>query len=87
MPISFYLLQHQLSLNDITCVQCTSEPGSPRLSLYIPDGTTPDVVHLQFSSDTEMEEWQNHLATVCGQLEEAQGKYWLLFIIFLLKNT
>lgn len=62
-----------MSLSDITCVQCTSEPGSPRLSLYTPDDA-PEVVHFSFSSDTEMEEWQNHLSTVCAQIQQAQGK-------------
>lgn len=61
-----------MSLSDIMCVQCTSEPGSPRLSLYTPEGAY-EVVQLQFSTDTEMEEWQNHFATVCGQLQQAQG--------------
>lgn len=70
--IFVFLLQHQNSLSDITCVQCTSEPGNPRLSLHTPH-SIPERVQLQFSSDTEMEEWQNHLATVCGQLQEAQG--------------
>lgn len=62
-------------------MQCSSEPGSPRLSLFTPDGTL-DVVHLQFTTDTDMEEWQNYFATVCGTLQQSQGESCEDFYIF-----
>ncbi|XP_008194152.1 tectonin beta-propeller repeat-containing protein isoform X3 [Tribolium castaneum] len=61
------------SLNDITCVQCCSEPGSPRLALHVPRHA-PSLLRLQFSSDAQLEEWQTHFATTCGKLHQALGK-------------
>ncbi|XP_076270197.1 tectonin beta-propeller repeat-containing peroxin 23 isoform X2 [Rhynchophorus ferrugineus] len=64
---------HSFTLSDITCVELSSEPGNPRLSLHTPRNY-PAVVVLQFSSDTLAEEWQSHFATTCGKFREAQGK-------------
>ncbi|XP_050309364.1 tectonin beta-propeller repeat-containing protein isoform X2 [Anthonomus grandis grandis] len=64
---------HSFTLSDITCVQLSSEPGNPRLSIHTPRNRIP-IVCLQFSSDTLLEEWQTHLTTTCGKLRDAQGK-------------
>lgn len=54
-------------------MQCCSEPGSPRLALHTPN-LSPTVVRLQFPGDTQMEECQLHLATVCTQVHSISGK-------------
>lgn len=67
-----FTFQHQFSLSDIVCIQCSSEPGSPRLTIHTPRDT-PSFIQVQFSSDSTMEEWQSHLATVCSQLHQVTG--------------
>lgn len=65
----------QFSLSAITCVQCCSEPGLPRLAIHVlrlPNNLSP--VRLQFSSDLEMEDWLSHLTSVCCQINEVTGK-------------
>ncbi|KAF5287072.1 hypothetical protein FQA39_LY16057 [Lamprigera yunnana] len=64
---------HQFSVTDISCVQCCSEPGSPRLAVHTPH-ITPYCIKLQFSSDCQLEEWQNHFTSVCGQAHTISGK-------------
>ncbi|XP_017786159.1 PREDICTED: tectonin beta-propeller repeat-containing protein [Nicrophorus vespilloides] len=64
---------HQFSMNEVTCVQCCSDPGSPRLSIHTPN-ITPPVIRLQFSSDTMLEEWQRHLSTISMQIHNCNGK-------------
>lgn len=64
----------QLSLNEITCVICCSEPGNPRLALYTPRlSVESSPLKLQFANDDEMEDWLSHLTTVCCELNEVQG--------------
>lgn len=65
----------QFSLSEITCIQCCSEPGSPRIAIHAPrlqSGCSP--IKLQFSGDTEMEDWISHLTSVCCQINEVHGK-------------
>lgn len=66
----------QFSLSAITCVQCCSEPGLPRLAIHanlrIPNNSSP--VRLQFASDSEMEDWLSHLTSVCCQINEVTAK-------------
>lgn len=65
----------QFSLSAITCVQCCSEPASPRLAIHapcLPSNCSP--VRLLFSSDAEMEDWLSHLSSVCCQMNEVMGK-------------
>ncbi|KAK9712924.1 Integral peroxisomal membrane peroxin [Popillia japonica] len=62
----------QFSLNEITCVQCCSEPGSPRLAIHTPNLNIP-VIRIQFSSDSQMEEWQTHFTTVCREMYHLTG--------------
>lgn len=65
----------QLSLNDITCVMCCSEPGNPRLALYTPRlQSESSPLKLQFSCDNEMEDWLSHLTSVCCELNEVHGR-------------
>ncbi|XP_066141762.1 tectonin beta-propeller repeat-containing protein isoform X2 [Euwallacea fornicatus] len=64
---------HSFPLSDITCIQLSSEPGSPRISIHTPRNS-PAVVFIQFSSDVLLDEWQTHLATTCGQFRESKGK-------------
>lgn len=65
----------QFSLSEITCVQCCSEPGNPRIALHaprLPAGSSP--LKLQFSGDTEMEDWLSYLTSVCCQINEVHGR-------------
>lgn len=65
----------QLPLSEITCVQTCSEPGQPRLAIHaprLPIGSSP--IKLQFSGDTDLEDWLSHLTSVCCQLNDVYGK-------------
>lgn len=65
----------QFSLSEITCVMCYSEPGNPRLAIHaprLPSGSSP--LKLQFSGDTDMEDWLSHLTSVCCQINEVHGR-------------
>lgn len=64
----------QLSLSEITCVMCCSEPGFPRIAIYTPR-LSPNITPLkfQFTNDTEMEDWLSYLTSVCCELNEIQG--------------
>uniref|UniRef100_A0A182YKR0 Uncharacterized protein n=1 Tax=Anopheles stephensi TaxID=30069 RepID=A0A182YKR0_ANOST len=65
----------QFSLSEITCIMCCSEPGSPRLAIHaprLPPGSSP--LKLQFSGDTDLEDWISHLTSVCCQINEVQGR-------------
>uniref|UniRef100_T1GIE5 Galectin domain-containing protein n=1 Tax=Megaselia scalaris TaxID=36166 RepID=T1GIE5_MEGSC len=65
----------QFSLSEITCVQCCSEAGSPRIALHAPklkNGCSP--IKLQFSGDSEMEDWISHFNSVCSQINAVYGK-------------
>jgi len=65
----------QFPLSDITCVQCCSEAGAPRIAIHaphLPVNCSP--VKLQFSSDSEMEDWLSHLSSVCSQINTLVGK-------------
>ncbi|KAK4880363.1 hypothetical protein RN001_008509 [Aquatica leii] len=64
---------HQFSVTDITCVQCCSEPGSPRLAIHTPH-VPPYSIKLQFSGDSQLEEWLAHFTSVCGQVHSISGK-------------
>ncbi|XP_031344755.1 tectonin beta-propeller repeat-containing protein isoform X2 [Photinus pyralis] len=64
---------HQFSVTDITCVQCCSELGCPRLAVHTPH-LPPYCIKFQFSSDSQLEEWQTHLIFVCGQVHSIAGK-------------
>ncbi|GBP08943.1 Tectonin beta-propeller repeat-containing protein [Eumeta japonica] len=59
----------QFSLAAITCVQCCSEPASPRLAIHascLAANCSP--VRLQFGSDAEMEDWLSHLPLLAVKL-------------------
>lgn len=60
----------QLSLYDIKCVACCSEPGNSRLAIYT---SRMAAVKLQFPSDNEMEDWLSHLTSICCELNELSG--------------
>lgn len=65
----------QFSLSAITCVQCCSEPGLPRIAVHalnLPNNSSP--VRLQFASDQEMDDWLSHLTSVCCQINEVMGQ-------------
>lgn len=40
-----------------------SEPGTPRLAIYLPRMTATKVVRLQLANDSELEEWISHLTS------------------------
>ncbi|XP_035793382.1 tectonin beta-propeller repeat-containing protein-like [Anopheles albimanus] len=65
----------QFSLSEIRAVMSCSEPGSTRLSIHaprLPTGYSP--LKLQFSGDTELEDWISHLTSVCCQINDVQGR-------------
>ncbi|XP_055686263.1 tectonin beta-propeller repeat-containing protein isoform X2 [Lutzomyia longipalpis] len=65
----------QFPLSEITCVMCQSEPGCPRLTIHtprLPLGSS--LIRLQFSGDTDMEDWLSHLTSVCCQINEVHGR-------------
>lgn len=64
----------QFSLSEITTLMCCSEPGSPRLAIHVPrlpNGSSP--IKLQFTGDTDLEDWLSHLTSVCCQMNEVHG--------------
>lgn len=65
----------QFSLSEITCVMCCSEPGNPRIAIHaprLPPGSSP--LKLQFSGDSDLEDWLSHLTSVCCQINEVHGR-------------
>ncbi|KAK0160372.1 hypothetical protein PV328_007788 [Microctonus aethiopoides] len=54
----------QFSVSEIACVVCCSEPASPKLAIHTPSFSKSKVLRLQFSTDTEMEDWMNHITSV-----------------------
>ncbi|KAJ9585855.1 hypothetical protein L9F63_020497, partial [Diploptera punctata] len=64
----------QFSLSEITCVVCCSEPSKPRIAIHTPKltkGSSP--LKLQFSGDTDMEDWMANLTSVCCQMFGVHG--------------
>lgn len=65
----------QFSLSDITSVMTCSEPGQPRLAIHaprLPVGLSP--LRLQFSGDSDLEDWLSHLTSVTCQLNDVNGR-------------
>lgn len=65
----------QFSLSEITSVMSCSEPGHPRLAIHaprLPVGLSP--LKLQFSGDSELEDWLSHLTSVTCQLNDVNGR-------------
>lgn len=65
----------QFSLSEISCIMSCSEPGHPRLAIHaprLPVGLSPLI--LQFSGDSELEDWLSHLSSVTCQLNDVSGK-------------
>ncbi|KAK0174364.1 hypothetical protein PV327_010141 [Microctonus hyperodae] len=54
----------QFSVSEIACVVCCSEPASPKLAIHTPTFSKSKVLRLQFSTDTEMEDWMTHITSV-----------------------
>ncbi|XP_053971353.1 tectonin beta-propeller repeat-containing protein isoform X1 [Hylaeus volcanicus] len=64
----------QFPISEITCVVCCSEPGNPRIAIHTPRLSRSKVLRLQFSSDTEMEDWLTHLTSVSCQMNNVYGR-------------
>lgn len=65
----------QFSLSEITSVMSCSEPGHPRLAIHaprLPVGLTP--LKLQFSGDSDLEDWLSHLTSVTCKLNDVSGR-------------
>lgn len=65
----------QFSLSDINCVMTCSELGHPRLAIHVsrlPLGFSP--LKLQFSGDSDMEDWLSHLTSVTCQINEVRDR-------------
>ncbi|GLH00192.1 Tectonin beta-propeller repeat-containing protein [Gryllus bimaculatus] len=64
----------QFSLSEITCIVCCSEPSHPRIAIHTPSLTNQtSCVKLQFTGDTEMEDWMANLTSVCCQMNNVHG--------------
>jgi len=64
----------QFSLSEITCVICCSEPSKPRIAIHTPKLTKGSLpFKLQFSGDTDMEDWMANLTSVCCQMFGVRG--------------
>ncbi|OAD62069.1 Tectonin beta-propeller repeat-containing protein [Eufriesea mexicana] len=64
----------QFPVSEIMCAVCCSEPGNPRIAIHTPRMPRSKVLRLQFSSDTEMEDWLAHLTSVSCQMNNVYGK-------------
>ncbi|XP_076385311.1 tectonin beta-propeller repeat-containing peroxin 23 isoform X1 [Megachile rotundata] len=64
----------QFPVSEIMCVVCCSEPGNPRIAIHTPRLSRSKVLRLQFSSDTEMEDWVAHLTSVSCKINNVYGK-------------
>lgn len=53
----------QFPVSEIVCVACCSEPGNQRLAIYTPRLSRSKILRLQFTGDTEMEDWLEHLTS------------------------
>ncbi|CRK95669.1 CLUMA_CG009127, isoform A [Clunio marinus] len=65
----------QFSLSEITCVMTCSEPGHPRLAIHaprLPVGLSP--LRLQFSGDSDLEDWLSHLTSITCKINDVSGK-------------
>lgn len=62
----------QLSLLDISCVMCCSEPGRPRIAIYTE--RLSSLLKIQFTSDVEMEDWLSYLTFICCDLNDVSGR-------------
>lgn len=60
--MSYVKFQSQFSLSEVTCVVCCSEPGNPRLAVHAPR-LAKQPLRLQFSGDTDMEDWMANLTS------------------------
>ncbi|KAK1121372.1 hypothetical protein K0M31_010666 [Melipona bicolor] len=63
----------QFPVSEIMCVICCSEPGNPRIAIHTPRMPRSKVLRLQFSTDTEMEDWLAHLTSVSCQMNNVYG--------------
>ncbi|XP_033340443.1 tectonin beta-propeller repeat-containing peroxin 23 isoform X2 [Megalopta genalis] len=64
----------QFPISEIMCAVCCSEPGSPRIAIHTPRLARLKVLRLQFFSDTDMEDWLNHLTSVSCQMNNVYGR-------------
>ncbi|XP_011297277.1 tectonin beta-propeller repeat-containing protein [Fopius arisanus] len=64
----------QFPVSEIVAVISCSEPGAPRLAIHTPRLPKSKVLRLQFSSDTEMEDWLGHLTSVTCKMNNVYSK-------------
>lgn len=64
-------MKMQLTLTEILCVACCSEPGVPRLTIYRRDVPS---LRLQFESEKDYDDWMSELTSACCDLNEVSGK-------------
>ncbi|KAK3915633.1 Tectonin beta-propeller repeat-containing protein [Frankliniella fusca] len=65
----------QLSVSEITCVASCSEPGTPCIAIHTSRlRPSKGPLKLQFSAETDMEDWMAHLTIVTCQVNGARGK-------------
>ncbi|XP_017792248.1 PREDICTED: tectonin beta-propeller repeat-containing protein [Habropoda laboriosa] len=64
----------QFPVSEIMCVVCCSEPGNPRIAIHTPRLSRSKVHRLQFTTDSEMEDWLGHLTSVSCQMNNVYGR-------------
>ncbi|XP_049867318.1 tectonin beta-propeller repeat-containing protein isoform X2 [Pectinophora gossypiella] len=62
-----------LNLGEVISVTTSSEPGSPRITLYVPR-FKKDCIKIQFISEMEQEEWLCVLVDITSQINGLSGK-------------
>ncbi|XP_047509859.1 tectonin beta-propeller repeat-containing protein isoform X1 [Pieris napi] len=61
------------NLSEVTSITSCSEPGSPRVSLTIPNQSS-QILKIQFISEMEQEEWLNVLVDIISQIYGHSGR-------------
>lgn len=65
----------QLSVSEITCVASCSEPGVPCIAIHTSRlRPSKGPLKLQFSTETEMEDWMANLTLVTCQVNSTRGR-------------
>lgn len=58
---------HNFVMDEVTCIQCCSEPGNARLAVHTPQ-IEPAFIRLQFAAETILEEWLDQFKNACAEI-------------------
>ncbi|XP_014281223.1 tectonin beta-propeller repeat-containing protein [Halyomorpha halys] len=69
------IVRWQTLLSEVTCIVCTSEPGSPRLSIHTLNSVAGSLspLRIQFSGDLDLDDWLSHLTYVSCKVTHHEG--------------